>query len=73
MTMNERSPNAVLVGGSVEIRDIERLRQVDTIDDEVKIYTGNHYEKLTAPDEAADIGNLALRVFGWTDFTHTAE
>jgi Family of unknown function (DUF5988) len=63
----------LLVGGPAGLSDGERIREVDTLLDKVRLSRGNGYEHFTYSGESRDLNGYRMPVFEWCYQTKIAE
>jgi len=63
----------LLVGGPPVLSDVDRIREVDTLLDTIKLLLRNGYEHFTYSGESHDFNGLRLPVFRWCYQTKMAE
>jgi Family of unknown function (DUF5988) len=63
----------LLVGGPTGLTEAERIREVETLLDEIKLSRGNGYEHFTYSGESRDLDGSRLPVFRWWYQTKIAE
>jgi hypothetical protein len=63
----------LLVGGPLGLSDGERIREVDTLFDSVKLSRGNGYEHFAYSGESRDLNGHRMPVFQWCYQTKIAE
>lgn len=63
----------LLVGGPAGLSEADRIREVDTLSDRVKLFRGNCYEHFAYTGESQDLNGARLPVFQWCYKTKIAE
>jgi hypothetical protein len=71
--MREHTPNVLLKGGPVTLRESRRVMRVDNTEEHVKIPMGNGYEHFAPTGELVETDEGALHVFEWDRRTRIAE
>jgi Family of unknown function (DUF5988) len=62
-----------LVGGPSGLSDADRIREVDTLGNSIKVFRGNGYDHFTYSGESRDLNGAQLPVFQWSYQTKIAE
>ncbi|MFI7345948.1 DUF5988 family protein [Streptomyces sp. NPDC049936] len=65
-------PNIFLAGGR-DIPDDQRMHQIETLADRVKLNVENRYEHFESTSEVRDVEGRSLRVYKWIYRTYVAE
>lgn len=63
----------LLVGGPTGLSEADRIREVDTLANSVKIFRGNRYDHFTYSGESRNLNGAQVPVFQWSYQTKIAE
>jgi hypothetical protein len=63
----------LLVGGPSGLSEADRIQEVETLVNNVKVFRGNGYDHFTYSGESRDLNGIRLPVFQWCYQTKMAE
>lgn len=63
----------LLVGGPAALADADRVREVDTLGNSIKVFRGNRYDHIIYSGESRVHNGMQLPVFQWSYHTKIAE